>query len=541
MPNIQPITLFDSYQKQNFTLNSDNTVTAGVIKLYSCGPTVYSIQHIGNMRAAWFGDTLAKLAKLAGWQLEWVLNITDVGHLVSDGDSGEDKIEKGAKKEGKTAEEVVDFYLNDYLRQASLLGLDLPAGKMRPKATEYIEEQMILALGLLQQGLAYLLEDGIYYDSKANRGVLEAVEGSPGMPKTEGDNDFTGREIENTQKNPADFALWKFVNEKSLQKWQFQDFSRAVKILEQSSLDLTKGFSPFPQEDLAAKWGCPGWHSECVTMISQLLGQRRFSAAKFSFAAPESKPEIDIHTGGIEHIPVHHKNEILQSEALGFHLSKHWVHFEHLLVDGGKMSKSLGNTYTIHDIIQRGFDPLAFKLMLFEHNYQDQMNFTWEKLQQSQARLFNLRKNAAQIQFKYFDSVAKSHKIEDDEDGAGAKLIIKDLLITGLDNLDMAKMFEEYQIYLEQTLHETNSSDNFPAYKKDGLMMVDKNLWDLKIFPLTEIPEKVLDLAQNRLEFKRQKNYAKADELRKEAADLGWQIDDYAWGFGIWWNPTLKV
>jgi cysteinyl-tRNA synthetase len=492
------------------------------------------------MRAAWFPDTLAKVATLAGWRVEWVLNITDVGHLVSDGDEGEDKIEKGAKQEGKTAEQIIQTYLDDYLEQTTQLHLDLPVGDYRPRASQYINEQMILALQLLHDQKAYLLPDGIYFDSQANQTILDRLATQPGMPKTAGDNKFTGRIIENTQKNPADFALWKFVDPRSLQKWRFADNPQAKELLTRIALNSTVTTQDLSELEL--RWGCPGWHSECVTMISQILGRKRFSASglKFNqnFENSDSDFEIDIHTGGIEHIPVHHKNEILQSEALGFHLSKHWVHFEHLLVNGGKMSKSLGNTYTVHDLTKRGYDPLAFKLLMFEHSYQDPMNFTWEKLEQSQNRLFNLRKEAAKIysfrkQFQDTDGLDEDSGIWQPEN-AGMWDIVYPWLEILTNNLNTVDFLEKYHTQMLDLSHRFSQKTwtNQMDWAYMALRRFEKKFLKLDLFP--HIPSEVYLMGQARWLAKQHKDWTKADQIRQMVADMGWQIDDYPWGWGCW-------
>ena len=594
-----PITLFDSYKKTLFQLDPNSTVQKDTLKLYSCGPTIYSYQHIGNMRAAWFNDTLAKIAGLANWKVDWVMNITDAGHLVGDGDdeqnvsSTEDKIEKGARKEGKTAAEIVDFYLADYLLQASKLNLKLPTGKMMPKATEYIEEQMILALKLLQHKKAYLLEDGIYYDSQSGSvsKSLEKLESEAQDQVNLGEaaKNYTGRDIKNTTKNPEDFALWKFVDEKSLQKWRFKDFPEAEKIFIEISDEFGIGSDSFNQaiedgnppkifEKLTAQqtfnliytaaidfiWGCPGWHSECVAMISEIIGQKRFSQPNKLFSqviqnlsSDQKTYEIDVHTGGIEHIPIHHKNEILQSEALGFGLSKYWVHFEHLLVDNLKMGKSLGNAYNIWDIVEKKYDPLAYKLLMFEHNYQDQMNFTWDKLTQAQNRLFNLRKEAAKVlsYYNYTKSVDLQNQITNSQTDKPVSENSQELsnessvspiemsatkqnwIKTLANNIDTASFLEEYQNSLSGQSNLASKSQSLNTEIYSSLVEFDHKFLQLNLFSEnTSEYKKVLEIGQERLQARFAKDFAKSDELRSKIHELGYQVDDFPWGFGIWWR-----
>lgn len=590
--NIKPVKLYDSYLKKLVEIKSENTTKENVLKMYSCGPTVYNYQHIGNMRASWLPQTVKNLAILSGWDVEWVLNITDVGHLVGDVDDGEDKLEKGAKREGKSVPEIVKFYTQDFINQCNLLNITLPKDKMLPKATEYIPEQMILALRLLSQNKAYLLEDGIYFDSHANKDlqVPFSVE--------VGDNSFTDREIKNTTKNPADFALWKFVNENSLQKWRFADFKEAsdlAKNIYHQSIVLDnsnphiKDLENEKQQvysqklvEMIDKWGCPGWHSECVAMICKILN------GHFPPEVEGDKSIIDLHFGGEDHIDIHHKNEILQSKSLGFDLSKNWVHNKFVTVDNKKMAKSEGNVFLVDgeknqtgfysiskppfetfddelkDLIIKkyqelkiynqkeinqdtqewfnknfAFDPLAYRLLLFEHHYRETLNFTWHKLWQSQVRLWNLRKLAAKI-------LAKSSQIEDPQIAENIELHIENEKVS-------SDLEAEFLDILSNDLSTPLFLEKF-AQKLDELAkMVDKNEFDWELFStLLDFEHNFLKLdifysekiepelneahklGQTRWGFKLSKDYQKTDEIRNQISQLGFQTDDYSWGFGIW-------
>ncbi len=500
--------LYDTYSKSLTTFNPAATVEPGVLRFYSCGPTVYGYQHIGNLRATWFGDTINNMAKLAGWQTHWVNNITDVGHLVGDGDSGEDKLEKSAKSENKQVEDIVKHYTGDYHKQAESINIELPIGKNLPKATLYIEEQMILALQLLTTGKAYLLVDGIYYDS------------SDDNLKLEGDNTYTGREIKNTTKNPGDFALWKFVDEAALQKWKFNQFDSTAEYM----LKLLQSDSNETMIALPNHWGTPGWHSECVAMICKL----------FSGSFPPvtlGKPIIDLHLGGEDHIDIHHKNEILQSKASGFELSKHWVHNKFVLTDGGKMSKSKGNVYRIigekaDSISGHGFDPLAYRLMLMEHHYTEQLNFTWDKLTQSQNRLYGFRKDFAQIL-----SFAKFHKVEVVEPHPKQiEILIKPLL----NNLNTPLFLEKFQDFTDDILGKILQDKILNEKNLATLLHLEKEFLKLNLNPI--IPEEIIRLANQRTEAKQKKDYQTADSLRDKIEAQKFQIEDYPWGYGVWKN-----
>ena len=316
------------------------------ISLYTCGLTVYSQPHIGNWVAYVYWDILVRTLKDAGYDVTRVQNITDVGHLTSDEDAGEDKMLKGALKEGLTAWQVAEKYMAVADDEAyNKLGLLRP--DHMPRATEYIPQQIAFVEELEKKGYTYTIADGVYFDTSKLTNYGE-------LARLDIDGLQFGARVEDTgKKNPTDFAVWKFSNpnEKRDMEWE----------------------SP---------WGIgfPGWHLECSVMAREILGD-----------------QIDIHTGGIDHIPVHHTNEIAQSEAVtGKQFSTYWVHNNHLKVDGTKIAKSLGNGYTLQDVIDKGFDLQAFKLMVLSSHYSTEGNFTWEILEAAQNRLEGYRSMADQ-------------------------------------------------------------------------------------------------------------------------------------------------
>ncbi|PIR40150.1 MAG: cysteine--tRNA ligase, partial [Candidatus Zambryskibacteria bacterium CG10_big_fil_rev_8_21_14_0_10_34_34] len=308
------------------------SIRPGVVAMYNCGPTVYFFPHIGNMRSYILADILRRTIEYSGSKVKQVINITDVGHLVSDSDEGEDKIEKSAKKEGKTAFDIARFYENAYYQDLKDLNIKSDDTKF-PRATEHIKEQIEILKILEEKGFAYKTSDGLYFDTSkfkeygklGNINIKEQKEGARIETNIE-------------KRNHSDFALWKYSpsasgGEKRLQEWE----------------------SP---------WGVgfPGWHIECSAMSRKYLNQ-----------------PFDIHTGGIDHIPVHHNNEIAQSEcAFGVPLANFWLHNEFITVEGEKMSKSLGNIFTISDLKKRQIHPLAFRLWLLSGHYRSPMNFTWD-------------------------------------------------------------------------------------------------------------------------------------------------------------------
>lgn len=325
----------------------------GKISLYTCGLTVYSQPHIGNWVAYIYWDVLQRTLQEAGYKVNRVQNITDVGHLTSDEDAGEDKMLKSALSEGTTAWEVAQKYIDIANHEAyELLGLLKP--EHLPRATDYIQQQIEFVKQLEEKGFTYKIADGVYFDTSKldDYGKLAQLD-IKGLR-------FGARVADTGKKNPTDFALWKFSNpdEKRDMEWE----------------------SPWGT-------GFPGWHLECSCMAREILGD-----------------QIDIHTGGIDHIPVHHTNEIAQTEALtGKKFANTWVHANHIKVNGTKMSKSLGNIYTLKDITDKGFDLDAFKLMILSKHYSTEGNFTWENLEAAQNRL-NKWRNIAELSWQEKDT-----------------------------------------------------------------------------------------------------------------------------------------
>lgn len=314
-------------------------ITPGLVKLYTCGPTVYHYAHIGNLRTYVFEDLLRRTLEHEGLEVLHVMNITDVGHLVSDGDEGEDKMEKGARKEGKSAWEIADFYTQAFFRDTERLNILRP--KIIPKATDYIPQMIAIIEALEKKGMTYLTSDGVYYDTAKfpNYGKLA---------KLDIENLDAGARVEMREKRrPTDFALWKLTpkGEKRQMEWD----------------------SPWGR-------GFPGWHIECSAMSMAHLGET-----------------MDIHCGGKDHIPVHHTNEIAQSEGCtGKTFSRWWMHGEFLTEDKGKISKSAGTVLNLDYLVQQGFEPLAYRFLLLQAHYRTEINFHWDSLASAQAGLSGL-------------------------------------------------------------------------------------------------------------------------------------------------------
>jgi len=318
---------------------------ADSVKLYTCGPTVYSQPHVGNFAAYVYWDLLIRTLQVNNYQVKRIINLTDVGHLVSDGDEGEDKLEKGARQSGKTVWEVAKYYINAFQKDFRRLQLLEPA--VWARATDYIDEDIALVSLLTEKGYTYETTDGIYFDTSKFPNYAD-------FAKLQLDQLRAGARVEfsSEKKHPSDFAVWKFIQpgEQHAMRWDYLD-----------------------------RPGYPGWHLECSTIIHNLLGET-----------------IDIHTGGIDHIPVHHTNEIAQSEAaFEKKLAKYWLHCNFLTIDGEKISKSLGNIYTIDDLIARDYSPLDFKMWVLQGHYQAERDFNFEQLESARVRRLNWRNRIA--------------------------------------------------------------------------------------------------------------------------------------------------
>ena len=332
-----------------------------VVKIYTCGPTVYNFAHIGNFASYIYWDLLVRALKANGYPVKRVLNFTDVGHLTSDGDEGEDKLEKGARREGKSAFEIAEKYIESYLKDFELLNLTTP--DVLARATDYIKEDMAAVDEMTKNGFTYETTDGIYYDTSKFPGYADFAKLDLEGLKAGARVDFSSE-----KRNAADFAVWKFIQpgEKHEMRWDYLD-----------------------------RPGYPGWHLECSTIIQKELGE-----------------PIDIHTGGIDHIPVHHTNEIAQSYALGAHeLAKYWLHCDFIMIDGQRVSTSLGNTYTIADRAERGFSPMDFKMWILQGHYQGSRNFTFDSLAAAKNRRLNWRNRIALCYQKNIESTGAFNSI----------------------------------------------------------------------------------------------------------------------------------
>lgn len=436
------------------------------VRMYSCGPTVYSYAHIGNFRTYIFMDTLRRVLKYNGYELKHVMNITDVGHLESDADEGEDKMEKAARKEKKDPYEIANFYTKIFLKDMEKLNIDKP--EIITKATENISQMIDYVKEIIKNGYAYETSKGIYFD-------ISKLDKYPVLSNRKLDDQIAGArvDVDPEKKNPYDFALWIKAPENHIMKWE----------------------SP---------WGLsyPGWHLECSTMGRRFLGE-----------------EFDIHTGGVDHIPTHHENEIAQSKGATGKIPAHvWMHCEYLQVDGGKMSKSLGNTYTISQLQEKGISPLAFKLFCFTAHYRNKLNFTFEgaygaqkaleRLYDSYVKNVNGADDVEEDVIKEYEEKFLSY-INDDMNMPGAMSVVWDIARNTKKSAKFANLLLKFDEVLGLDM---KNAENY--------------LLEFKHEESEELPEEIKALVEERKQARAEKNWAKSDEIRDRIISLGYSIKD---------------
>ncbi|MFA5061934.1 MAG: cysteine--tRNA ligase [Patescibacteria group bacterium] len=426
-------------------------IKKGKVGMYACGPTVYNYAHIGNLRSFVFEDILKRVLEYNGLKVKHVMNITDVGHLTSDADEGEDKMEKGAKREGKTAWEIAKFYTNAFINDLKDLNI-LPPDEM-PKATDHIKEQIKLIKKLEKKKYTYKTSDGIYFDTSKLKDYGK-------LANLQNQKLQAGARVEmGEKKHLTDFALWKFspAGQQRQMEW------------------------PSP-------WGVgfPGWHIECSAMSEKYLGQ-----------------PFDIHCGGIDHVSVHHTNEIAQSEAAnGKPLANYWMHGEFLITGSEKMAKSGENFITMGVLKEKGFSPLAYRYFLLQTHYRKQLNFTWEALEGAQNGLDHLYRSLAQLPEKDEDKTLSQQfleKINNDLDVPAALALVWQAV-------------RDRRISKEQ------------LFKFDEIFGL--NLAEFKDTPAAELSDEVKKLLHARDEARKQKNWAESDQIRKKLEEMGYKVED---------------
>ncbi|OGG09936.1 cysteine--tRNA ligase [Candidatus Gottesmanbacteria bacterium RBG_16_43_7] len=458
------------------------------VLFYHCGPTVYWVQHIGNLRGMTMGDLLVRSLGHFGYKVRHVRNYTDVGHLISDADSGEDKMEKGARREGTTPAQIADKYIRIFENDTRVLNLLEPTFKPRP--TQLIAEIIAMVETLIRNGYAYTTDLAVYYNiskfpaySSLARQQIEMKQKGAGKG-----------EVDDPQKRHfADFALWIFkagTHAGALQTWP----------------------SPFATPQVAHGVGFPGWHIECSVMAKIYLGDT-----------------IDIHMGGVEHIPVHHTNEIAQSEAAnGVRFVRFWLHNEHLIVDRKKMAKSAGTGLTLEEVIGKGYDPMALRYFYLTAHYRTRQNFTWQALENAALSLTQLRqiifgiKKASGGRIRSSISTEKLKKVDSYRFQFTAALAA-DLNITQA----LAVTWEVVK-------------SNIPPQDKYDLIMdfdrvlglnLDQDTAYSAIIDPEKLPDDIRQLIKSRESLRSQKRFSDADEIRRQLTTLGYILDDTPDGY----------
>lgn len=450
-------------KKQKFTpINEEE------IRIYSCGPTVYKDATIGNIRTNIFQDVLRRVLRYNQYKIKHVINITDVGHLVSDGDEGEDKMLKSAREEHKTPLEIAEHYTKLFFDDLQALNIETP--EIVCKATEHINEMLEYVKELMKNGYAYETSTAIYFD-------ISKLDKYPVLSNLDLDEQKAGArvDIDPEKRNPYDFALWIKAPENHLMKWD----------------------SP---------WGpsYPGWHIECSAMEKKYLGE-----------------QFDIHTGGIDLIPTHHENEIAQSKgACGKIPANYWMHGEYLLINGGKMSKSLGNVYLVKDIKEKGYEPIVYKLFSYSCHYRNKLNFTWEGIDAASKSLERLR-NSYKLNLNGHDELTSEDKVKimqieekfhnainDDLNMPLAMSYVWETARFEKKNPEVAKLLVKFDTVLGIKIDEESS-------KKE------------------EIPQEILDLVEQRKKARENKDWVKSDKLRELINLKGYDIKDTKEGIEI--------
>lgn len=468
-------------EKQDFTPLNENEVL-----VYTCGPTVYDSLHIGNWSAYIYWDVLVRTLEKNGYKVKRVLNITDVGHLVSDSDTGEDKLQKSAQLQGKTAWDIASHYTEEFLNDMHQLGLKDPS--LVAKATDYIEDQIKLVRTLKEKGYTYQIDDGIYFDTSKFADYSK-------FAKLHLESQLSGARVQEniSKKNPSDFAIWKFspLGEQRDMQWD-------------TPIDLLENEQP--------KKGFPGWHLECSAIILKTLGET-----------------IDIHTGGIDHIPVHHSNEIAQSQcATGKPLARYWLHNNHLKIDGTKISKSLGNGVTLTDLRSKGYDANTIKLFVLQGNYHNEGNFTFENIDSAKHRLHNWM-NYSALRHQTHDTLYSDKEKSETEGVVSFDADASGLLSTLNDDLNTPEALKA----IDQAFS-TMDDVNIDNIDQESLLYYLETIEELLGIDLLKTTPDISDDAKQiileRESARESKDWAKSDDLRNNLLEQNIVINDTSYG-----------
>ena len=439
---------------------------SNTVRMYSCGPTVYNYAHIGNLRTYVFMDLLRRGLAFEGYKLKGVMNITDVGHLTDDSDDGEDKMATAARREKKDPWKIAEFYTDVFFKDFAKLNIKRP--EIVCKATEHINEMIDYVVGLCDNGYGYETDDGIYYDI-AKFKDYGALSGNSLEELKSG----ARVEVNDGKRNPYDFAIWKKAPKEHIMQWP----------------------SPWGQ-------GYPGWHIECSAMSKKYLGET-----------------FDIHTGGVDHIPIHHENEIAQSTGLtGKNPAKFWLHGEFMLVDGGKMSKSLGNTYTIEQLEKMGYSPMVFRYFCLNAHYRKKLNFTFETM------------DAAKVAYERLIQALLKHKnstnlLGEEKINAYKKQFADDIA----DDLNIPSALGVLWTMLKEPASKDVYETALYFDSVFGLSLKDAKEEKVAI----EVPAEITEKAEKMQAARKEKDYATADAIRAELLELGYIVKNTKDGYEI--------
>ena len=427
------------------------------VGIYTCGPTVYLYQHIGNLRSYVFPDILKRVLEIEGYKVKQVINVTDVGHLTSDADEGEDKIEKAAKREGKTAKDISEYYFRIFRQDLKKINILEP--NIWSKATEHIKEQIELIKKLEKKGYTYKTSDGIYFDTSKLKDYGK-------LAKLDIKGLKAGKRISvKEKKHPTDFALWKFSEKPGTR-----------------------------QQEWKSPWGIgfPGWHIECSAMSMKYLGET-----------------FDIHTGGEDHISIHHPNEIAQSEAAtGKKFVNYWLHGAFLLFKGEKVSKSTGGLYTLSELEEKGYSPLDLRYFYLSVHYRKQLNFSFQALDYAKSSLQRLREIISKL-----DKKQKKNK-------KNIEAAYKQFLEFLNDDINTPRALS----YMWEILRENRLND---SEKYELILKFDKVFGlDLDKVKEIKVPKELEKLILEREGLREKRDWKKADEIRKKINKLGFVIED---------------
>ncbi|HET6925037.1 MAG TPA: cysteine--tRNA ligase [Candidatus Saccharimonadales bacterium] len=447
------------------------------VTVYTCGPTVYDYPHVGNWFTYIREDILIRTLKASGFQPKWVMNITDVGHLVSDADEGEDKLEKGARREGKTAWDVAERYTDYFITGLERLNISQP--DYLPKATDHIDEQIELVKVLETKGYTYIISDGVYFDTSK-------FPTYPDFARLDIDEQQAGARVQHNpeKRNSSDFALWKFSPHDHRRDMEWD--------------------SPWGK-------GFPGWHIECSAMSMKYLGDT-----------------LDIHAGGIDHLPVHHTNEIAQSEAAtGKTFALHWMHSNHITIEGEKVSKSLGNGITLEDIEAKGISLAAFRLHVLESHYRSQSKFSWESLEAAHNRLKHWQ-TVADLRLQPQAAVQRDVSLE-----AGAAKAAHDILQALQDDLGTPQALAR----IDSFFGATELTGVLPGETKDftDLLQNVRDWLGIDLLQSGDITDEQKRIISEREQARTDKEWAKSDELRDTLIQQGIGLRDTPNG-AVWYR-----